>query len=603
MTGSHHDVRGKAVGLALAAALAGTLAGTLAGAAPPVQPAGKTASVDWFSEVAAKAGIHFVHFNGMSGAFYYPEIVGPGAALLDYDNDGDLDLYLVQGHMLGPGKTPAEATFPTAPGSPSGDRLYRNDLSIQADGSRLVRFTDVTEAAGIHTGGYGIGVATGDVDNDGWVDIYVTRYGSNQLWRNNGNGAFSDVTPHAGVDDPRLSVSASFFDFDRDGWLDLYVVNHVVFDPQTHKPCVGSLGSLEYCATRMYTAVPGSLFRNRGDGTFEDVSKRSGITAVFGAGLGVVSADFNDDGWPDLYVANDGNPNQLWINQGDGTFRDDALLAGAAVNADGAAEAGMGVDAGDFDGDGDEDLFVTNDTQETNTLYVNDGSAWFQDRSTETGVGPPSLPFTGFGTAWVDYDNDGWLDLFVVNGAVRRMGEAKVAADPFPLRQTHQLFANLGNGRFREVTEEAGAAFRIASVGRGAAFGDVDNDGDLDVLVANNSGAPGLFLNNVGSQHRWLGLRLLDASGRDALGARVGVEVDSGQTLWRRVHSDGSYASASDPRLVIGLGQAGARGLRVRWPSGRTELWPAPAEGRYTVLHEGAGTPEPRAAGEAPGRR
>ncbi len=370
-TGIRHDVGGRTIGLALAAALAGT---PLA-----AQPAGPAPDGEWFNEVAAQAGIHFVHFNGMSGELYYPEIIGPGVALLDYDNDGDLDVYLVQGRMLGPEKTFAQAIFPPPPGSPSDDRLYRNDLVVRPDGSRVLHFTDVTEAAGIRTGGYGIGAATGDVDNDGWVDIYVTRYGSNQLWHNNGNGTFSDITARAGVDDPRLSVSATFFDFDRDGWLDLYVVNHVTFDLQTHKPCIGPLGSPEYCSTRMYPAVPGSLFRNRGDGSFEDVSKRSGITAAFGAGLGVVSADFNGDGWPDLYVANDGDPNQLWLNQRDGTFRDEALLAGAAVNLEGVALSGMGVDAGDFDGDGDEDIFVTNDTQQANSLYVNDGAGWFQE--------------------------------------------------------------------------------------------------------------------------------------------------------------------------------------------------------------------------------
>jgi hypothetical protein len=587
--------------LAGAAGLAIALAAALGGAAAGGQAPGAASPSEWFSEVAAEAGIRFVHFNGMTGALYYPEIVGPGAALLDYDDDGDLDLYLVQGELLGPGKTLADATLPPPPGSPPGDRLYRNDLAVRPDGTRVIRFTDVTEAAGLRREGYGIGVATGDFDNDGRVDLYVARYGSNTLWRNHGDGTFGDVTARAGVDDPRLSVSASFFDLDRDGWLDLYVVNHVAFDLTAHKPCVGPLGSLEYCATRMYPRVPGSLFRNRGDGTFEDVSQPAGVTAAFGAGLGVVSADFNGDGWADLYVANDGDPNQLWLNQGDGTFRDEALLAGAAVNADGANEAGMGVDAGDFDGDGDEDLFLSHDTQETNTLYVNDGTGWFQDRSTETGVGPPSLPFTGFGAGWVDYDNDGWLDLFVANGAVRRMGEAKVTVDPFPLRQTNQLFANLGNGRFREVTGEAGAAFRAAAVGRGAAFGDVDNDGDVDVLVANNSGPPALLLNQIGSRNRWVGLRLLDAAGRDALGARVALELDSGGTLWRRVHTDGSYASASDPRLVIGLGQAGVRGLRVHWPGGRVEDWPPPEPGRYTVLREGGGRPGPGGPGAEPG--
>lgn len=411
---------------------------------------GLAAGDDWFTDVARESGLDFMHFNGMSGEHYYPEVVGPGAALFDYDNDGDLDVYLVQGRMLGRGKTTADAVFPPRPGSgPLRDRLYRNDLHVHPDGGRKLRFTDVTDASGIRGEDYGIGVAAGDVDNDGWVDLYVTNYGSNRLWHNNGDGSFSLITESAGADDPRLSVSAAFLDMDKDGWLDLYAVNHLHFDIDVHKPCQARLGGTEYCATDMYTPVPGSLFRNRGNGSFENISSSSGIAKVYGAGLGVVTADFNGDGWMDIYVANDGDPNQLWINLREGRFRDEALLAGVAVNMDGATEAGMGVDAGDFDGDGDEDLFMTHDLRETNTIYVNDGQGWFEDRSISTGLGPPSKPYTGFGTAWFDYDNDGWLDLLVVNGAVRSPDAASVD-DPYPLQQTNQLFANLGNGRFKE---------------------------------------------------------------------------------------------------------------------------------------------------------
>jgi hypothetical protein len=540
----------------------------------------------WFTEVAGEVGLDFVHFNGMSGEHYYPEVVGPGCALLDYDNDGDLDVYLVQGAMLGEGKTPADALFPPAPGRHLGDRLYRNDLEVHADGTRSLRFTDVTATARITKGGYGIGVAAGDYDNDGFTDLYVTAFGSNRLLRNSGNGTFNDVTRGAGVDDRRLSVSAAFVDFDRDGWLDLYVVNHVDFALASHRTCTGEGGRSDYCATSTYRPVPGSLFRNRGNGTFEDVSGRSGINRAFGAGLGVVVADFDGDAWPDLYVANDGTPNQLWMNRRDGTFREEAFLAGAAVNMDGAAEASMGVDAADFDGDGDEDLFMTHDVKETNTLYINDGSGWFEDRSLATGVGNPSFAYTAFGTAWMDYDNDGWLDLFIANGAVRRVA-GRPAGGPYPLDERNQLFRNLGGGNLVEVTDGAGPAFDLSEVGRGAAFGDIDNDGDADVLVANNSGPVRLYRNDVGSRKHWLGLRLLDPSGRDALGARVAVTLADGRTLWRRARADGSYASANDPRVLVGLGDAqGVQRVAVHWPDGSVQTFGGLAMDRYHTLSQ-----------------
>ena len=556
-------------------------------------PAAPAAGRDWFTEAAAAVGVDFVHFNGMSGRRYYPEVVGPGLALLDYDGDGDLDLYLVQGAMLGD-VAPAEAVFPPPPGPAPAHRLYRNDLAVRADGVRALQFTDLTAQSGLgNEVAFGVGAAVGDYDNDGRMDLYVTRLGPNRLWRNQGDGTFADVTERAGVGDPNLGVSAAFVDYDRDGWLDLFVVNHVAVDLPGHVPCRDALGQPEYCATRMYPKVPSTLYRNRGDGTFEDLSVRAGIRASFGAGLGVVTADLNGDDWPDIYVANDGDPNQLWINGGDGSLRDDASLAGAAVNADGMAEAGMGVDAADFDDDGDEDLFMTNDIRETNTIYLNDGQGWFEDRSVATGLGPQSSADTGFGTAWVDFDNDGNLDVFVANGAVRNVTARAAAGDLYPLGQANRLYVNQGDGRFLDRSDAAGPALGAVEVSRGAAFGDLDNDGDTDIVLSNNSGPTRLLINNIGQDNAWIGLRLVDRSGRDALGARVAVRLASGRTLWRRARADASYASANDPRVLVGLGAGGALGpvlgVDVRWPDGGREGFPPPPLGRYSELRQGQG--------------
>ena len=463
---------------------------------------------------------------------------------------------------------------------------------IRPDGTRVLRFTDVTEAAGIRAAGYGMGVTTGDFDNDGWPDLYVTNFGSNQLWRNNADGRFSDVTAQAGVDDPRWSVSAAFLDFDRDGWLDLYVGNYVNFSFSNHIVCRSNSSAQDYCSPLAYNGLPDRLFRNRGDGRFEDVSARARIIRDFGGALGVVVGDYNGDGWLDIYVANDGVANQLWINRGDGTFANEALLAGVAVNMEGTAEASMGVDAADYDGDGDEDLFMTHLLGETNTLYVNNGQAWFEDRSLATGLAAPSKAYTSFGTGWFDYDNDGWLDLFVANGEVKTIPALAQAGDRYPLHQTNQLFRNLGNGRFQEVTAQAGAAFALSEVSRGAAFGDVDNDGDTDILLLNNNGPVRLLLNQVGAQHHWLGLRVLDRPGRDALGAWVEVAREAGGRLWRRVRTNGSYASANDPRLLVGLGtDTRVEAVRVHWLDGRVEQWQGLSIDRYTTLRRGQGEP------------
>ena len=547
-----------------------------------------------FIDAAPAANLDFVYFNGMSGEHYFHEIMGGGAALFDFDNDGDLDVYLVQGRMIGPGLTLDDALFPPPPGTPLTDRLYRNDLEPGA-GSASLRFTDVTRASRIEAAGYGMGVTTGDFDNDGWTDLYVTNFGSNQLLRNRGDGTFEDVTAASGADDPRWSVAASFFDFDRDGWLDLYVGNYVDYSLADHKPCPLPSGVLTYCAPGAYRPAGDSLFRNRGDGAFEDVSTASGIGAEPGSGLGAVAADFNGDRWIDLYVANDLMWNRLWINRGDGTFADNALLAGVAVNREGQPEAGMGVDAGDFDGDGDPDIVVSHLEQETNTLYVNDGTGLFRDESASSGLGPPSLPFTAFGIGWVDYDNDSWLDVLALNGAVIGMDALIREGDPYPLRQTDQLFHNLGDGSFADVTAEAGAVFESSEVSRGAAFGDIDNDGDLDVVAVNSNAPTRLLLNQVGQDRSWLGLRLV-AHNRDALGAQVLIHRPGAAPIWRHVHTDGSYASARDPRVLAGLGPglgAGANAavshVEVRWPDGTGERWADVRAGEYQTLVQGKG--------------
>ncbi len=562
---------------------------------------------DWFVDKAADAGLSFVHFNGMSGQFLYAEIIGPGVALFDYDNDGDLDVFLVQGQRLGTG-TPV---FPP-PAPPLQGRLFRNDLTVNQDGTRVLKFTDVTRESGITAGGYGMGVATGDFNNDGCVDLFLTNLGPNQLWRNNCNGTFTDVSaalgstpaPAGQTPGPSWSVSAAFLDFDRDGWLDLFVGNYLSYRVESNLPCFSLSGRPDYCSPNAYHPQASRLYHNNRDGTFSDVTAAAGMARDFGPALGVTTADFNGDGWVDIFVANDGQPNQLWINQHDGTFRNMGLLSGTAMNPHGKAKAGMGVDAGDVDNDGDEDLLVANLRGEGDDLFVNDGSALFEAQSERSGLAAASQPFTGFGAAWIDADNDGLLDALIVNGAVQTLESERQAHDPFPLHQTKLLLRNLGDGHFEDVTARGGAALQLSDVSRGAAFGDIDNDGDTDVLVANNSGPPRLLINTVGNRNHWVGLRLVgrpaarpvsasgaagvEREGRDMLGARVAITRDDGRTIWRRARADGSYASANDPRVLAGLGQS-SKPVRVRviWPGGASEEWKDVPVDRYTTLREG----------------
>jgi enediyne biosynthesis protein E4 len=561
------------------------------GTAPATTTSTSTNAPDepYFAERAAAIGIDFVHFNGMSGEYYYPEIMAPGVGLFDYDNDGDLDLYLVQSQMLGKGKTIKDALFP--PKGPLKDRLYRNDLNTGPDDKKTLHFTDVTDQAGINIQTYGMGVAAGDVDNDGYVDIYRTGLTEGVLLHNNGNGTFTDVTAKSGAADKGgWGVSAAFVDFDRDGWLDLFVGNYLLYTLEGDIDCLSVTGQHDYCPPNSYRPQPSKLYRNRGDGTFADVTKAALVGGAYGPALGVSTADFDNDGWMDIYVGNDGMPNQLWINQKNGTFKDMAFLNGAAVNGQGNSEASMGVDAGDYDNDGDEDIFITNWLAQMNVLYQNTGNAVFEDRKAASGLGAPSLAKTGFGTAWFDFDNDSWLDLITLNGSVSMIEAQARAKDPFPLKMLNQLFRNLGDGRFQDVSARGGEPFTLLDVSRGAAFGDIDNDGDEDVVVGTANGPTRVFINNVGNRNHWLGLRLTGIGGRDMLGARVSVVRGTGPTLWRRARSDGSYASANDPRVLVGLGTSDSPvTVRVQWPDGKMEEWANQSIDRWTTLKQGSG--------------
>lgn len=514
-----------------------------------------------------------------------PEIMGAGAALFDYDGDGDLDVYLIQGAMLDEKKKPDEANFPPPKDWKPGNRLFRNELIP----SGKLRFTDVTEKAGVGSIGYGMGVATGDYDNDGDIDLYVTNFGSNVLYRNNGDGAFTDVTREAGVDDPRWSSSAAFVDYDRDGDLDLFVCNYVDFTVMGAKRCFTPTGEPDYCSPASYRPAPDRLFRNEGGGKFIDATQTSGIGATLGPGLGVTCADFNGDGLIDIYVANDGAANLLWINKGNGKFEENGLMSGAAYGVDGVARAGMGVTAGDFDNDGDEDLLVTNLTREGSTLYRNNGKGQFDDATIEFKLAQPSFLSTGFGVAWFDYDNDGWLDLFAANGAVTLAPALR--GQPYPFHQRNQIFHNEPGKGFRETTDSAGQALKLSEVSRAAAFGDIDNDGDVDILVTNNNGPARLLLNQAAARAHWLKVKLVGVKdNRDGVGAKVAVIRKNAKPFWRRVHTDGSYLAASDPRVHFGLGnETSIEAVGVIWPSGSKEIWTNVKVDSLNTLRQGTG--------------
>ncbi|MEO0422849.1 MAG: CRTAC1 family protein [Pseudomonadota bacterium] len=538
-----------------------------------------------FADITDPSGMRFVHENGRSDQRYMPEIMGAGAALFDVDGDGDLDVYLLQGGPL------------DDPAVPRQDVLMRNDLSAEGE----LRFTDITADAGIPADGYGMGVATGDVNGDGLADLYITNWGPNRLLLSRGDGTFEDITDAAGADDPAWSVPATFLDLDADGHLDLFVGNYVDFRLANHQDCFTATGASDYCSPLSYGSTRDRLLRNTGEDTFEDVSAAAGVRGIASKALGVITGDFNDDGRTDLYVANDGVANQLWVNQGDGTFQEDALFAGCAVNFEGAPEASMGVDAADVDGDGDEDIFMTHLRGETNTLYLNRGDAVFEDRTLRFGLAASSLSATGFGTAWLDVENDGLLDLLAVNGAVTVEEKLALAGDDFPYHQPNQLFRNVSAGdtlAFEAYTHDAQDPFARSEVSRGAAFGDLDNDGDTDVVITNNGGPARVLENRVGQDGDWIGLSLRVGPDQGyALGAAATVTLANGQQWLRRVRTAGSYVSANDPRLLFGLGARGSSPqdvtVTVRWVDGaREQFGPLPSQ-RYHTLVRGTGNTRP----------
>jgi enediyne biosynthesis protein E4 len=560
------------IGPALLAALVATIV---------VFPRAVRVAEPLFVEAAAATGLAFTHHNGATGQYYIPELMGAGVALFDYDGDADLDVFLVESGPLG-GSTAGAAT----------SRLFRNDLSVSAAGRRTLRFTDVTSRAGIGWRAYGMGAAVADYDSDGDLDLFLTSLGPDALYRNNGDGTFTDVTAAAGVSDPLWSTSAAFLDYDRDGDLDLFVANYLDFAVTDNKVCSDSLGARDYCGPRAYRPVPDRLYRNDGQGRFTNITEAAGIARADGPGLGVSVGDYNGDGWLDLYVANDAMANQLWINRRDGTFGDEGVLSGAALNAAGNPEGSMGIASGDADNDGDEDLFVTNIIGETFALYESDGKANFEDARSRWGLAQPTASFTGFGTEWIDYDNDGALDLFATNGAVNVVEAQR--GQPAPFRMKNLLFHNGGTRRFVDVSGEAGPAFALDQIGRGAAFGDLDNDGDTDIVVTNNNGPVRLLINEAARGAHWAQIRLQqDGGNRDGLGAWIGVERTKQPTLWRRVRTDGSYLSAGDVRAHFGLGSSAAvGGVVVRWPDGARERWSQLDGDRVTTLRRGTGKVE-----------
>ena len=514
-----------------------------------------------------------------------PEILGAGVALFDYDNDGDLDVYLLQGTMLEPGKKPL---VPPPPGWKPGNRLFRNMLSETGK----LQFVDVTEKAGVGHIGYAMGVAVGDYDNDGYQDLYVTNFGRNVLYHNNGDGTFTDVTEKAGVDDPRWSASAAWVDYNNDGLLDLFVCDYVDFTVRGNKQCYSPTGELDYCSPLAYHPIPSRLFRNLGNGKFVDVTEASGVGSSYGPALGVICMDFNGDGLIDIYVANDAAANRLWLNQGNGTFKEAGLDTGVALSADGLPKAGMGVTADDIDNDGRLELLVTNLNREGVTLFRSDGKGMYDDDTAQFRLAQPTFGYTGYGVGFFDYDNDGLMDLFIANGAMTIIDSMQNNPDPYA--QKNQLFHNEGAGKgFREVTDVAGPALQLIEISRGAAFGDIDNDGDIDIVITNEDGPARLFLNEIGSKRHWLLVRLESPKvNRFGMGARVGVFRRGMPVLWRHAHTDGSMLSASDVRVHFGLGgNPRIDAVAVHWLDGSKEKWENIRADRMITLRQGSGHP------------
>jgi hypothetical protein len=528
----------------------------------------------WFRDDTAAVGLDFRHEAGPVGSYFMPQIMGSGGALLDFDNDGRFDLYLVQN------------------GGPDGprNRLYHQE----ADGT----FRDVTKGSGLDVASHGMGVAVGDFDNDGWTDVYVSQYGGGRLFRNRGDGTFADVTRSAGVEQPAWGTSCCFVDYDRDGWLDLVVVNYVDYDPG--RSCGPVNGRRDYCHPRAFPGTALRLFHNRGRDAaghwlgFEDVTRAAGVTKP-GRGLGVACADFNGDGWPDILVANDAQANYLWINRHDGTFADEAVARGVALNGLGQAQSNMGVALGDVSGSGRLDVFITHLNEETHTLWQQTGPGAFQDRTVAAGLAATRWRATGFGTVLADFDLDGAPDIAVVNGRVSRSrGEPAPlpGLDPYwtPYADRNQLFANDGQGRFRDISPANEALCGSFAVARGLIWGDFDGDGRIDLVVTNVAGPARFYRNVAAPRGHWLMVRAIDpALHRDAYGAAVTVRA--GSRRWVSLINPGqSYLCSGDPRAHFGLGPVEhVDAIRIDWPDGLAEVFPGTTVDRALRLERGKG--------------
>ncbi|HEY9286228.1 MAG TPA: CRTAC1 family protein, partial [Pyrinomonadaceae bacterium] len=532
-----------------------------------------------FADATAEARLDFRHSASPTSQKYLPETMGGGAALLDFDADGRLDVFFTNGARL-------EDPMPRGAQPDKRDPRYWNRLFRQKpDGT----FEDVTERAGVRGSGYSMGAAAGDYDNDGATDLYVTALGANTLYRNRGDGTFEDVTRRANAAGSGWSTSAGWFDYDADGRLDLFVARYMDWDFERGGAYVcGDPRFRAYCHPDNFKGAPNLLLRQKPDGTFEDVSERAGVADPAGKALGVAFADFDADTRPDVFVANDSVRQSLYRNRGDGTFEDVALLSGAAYDENGKTFAGMGVDAGDYDGDGLADVVITALSNETYPLYRNDGELSFTYATQASGVGQITLLYSGWGTAFRDFDSDGRRDIFVAQGHV--LDTIERTTSYLKYKQTPLLMWNRATAKgasFVDVSATAGAPFLTPLAARGAAFGDIDNDGDTDVVLAQTDG-PALLLRNGGTKNHWLGLALTGArSNRSALGARVVVTDSDGRRQTFDVTTAGSYLSSHDPRVLVGLGAAAAvKSIEIRWPSGRRQTIPNPQVDRYLTVKE-----------------
>lgn len=526
-----------------------------------------------FRDVTQKAGLHFAHNNGAYGKKYLPETMGPGVAFIDYDNDGWQDIFLVNG-----------TDWPGRPAKHSTPKLYHNNH----DGT----FSDVTRKAGLDVEIFGMGVAVGDYDNDGYDDLFVSTMGQSHLFHNNGNGTFTDVTQKAGLMGPKeFSTSAAWVDYDKDGKLDLVVANYVQWTIEGDLYCTLDGKSKSYCTPESYKGTAVRLWHNRGDGTFEDVTKKAGLAEPTSKTLGIAVLDYDNDGWPDLLFSNDTQPNKLYRNNGNGTFTEKAVLAGVAFSEDGVARAGMGVDAADYDRSGAPGLLITNFSNQMISLYHNEGSGLFVDEAPRSAIGRTTLLTLGFGCFFFDYDLDGWPDIFIANGHIdgdiqRVQPNVKYAMPP-------HLFRNLGKGNFQEVTKTLGAAFDSPRVGRGAAYGDFNNDGRLDLLLSTNGGPAYLFANEPAGGallRRSLRVKLVGVkSNRDGIGTVVKVTSGS-ETQGEMMRSGSSYLSASELVLTFGLAMRDkAESVEIRWPSGLVDKLSNVEAGQTIMVTEGKG--------------